>query len=172
MWSNQLNLTTAWIFSSAVFPIKCFVEKNLSRCQNAYNCMEDSNRKREGMFMCLCLCVLHVFLLVIVLPQGISFLTATSFVFICAAQLNTRTKFGSHPTPCLLLVNNFYKSLEKRKKIWHETKGVQTKKQSDDRRDEDRMKWMVIGWEVRQGCWNESELPGSTAVFTFKEVRV
>lgn len=98
--------------------------------------------------LCVSVWSSHVFLLVIVLPQGIS-LTATSFVFICAALLNTGTKFGSHPTPCLLFVNNFYTGLEKRKKIWHGTKAIQTKEQSDDRGDEYGMKWMVIGWKVK-----------------------
>lgn len=43
---------------------------------------------------------------------------SSSFVFICAAQPNTGTKFGSRPATCRLFVNNLYKGLEKRKNIW------------------------------------------------------
>lgn len=97
-------------------------------------------------------------------PQGISS-TANLIRFHLCCSVNTGTKFGSHPTPCLLYVNNFYKGSEKRKKkVWHKTKAAQTEKRGDDRRNEDRMKFTVIGRTARQRCWNESALSGSEAM--------
>lgn len=69
----------------------------------------------------------------------------TSFVFICAAQLSTGTWSGSHPTPRLLLVNNFYKGFGKTKgsgRSLHGTEEVHIKRQRGDKTE----------WRRLTGC--------------------
>lgn len=88
----------------------------------------------------------HVFLLVIVLLQGFSSTPNLIRFHLCCSAEHWNWKFGSHPTPCLLFVNNFYKGLEKRKKFWQETSAVQTKGGENTERRSDGMKIPWDGW--------------------------
>lgn len=131
-------------------------------CLDKRQFIRDGKTERDGACLCVCvcfrvlqLCVLvwssHVFLLVIVLPQGISS-TANLIRFHLCCSAEHWNHSESRPTPCPLFRKQLWERLRQEKEKF----GTDLKLfrffffKSDDRRDGNWMKWMVIGCRVRQ----------------------